>query len=236
MALVLQSELEKLKARGVSIGDLRADELERLVHACDRMERPFGDINADAAGLPVQVGEGVSLWRLSIGALVWLEEYAGKWWADMPRRYFWALVYASRHGRERDAFVRLRNEEDAERAITEDALTMAAREDEVADALDEVLGLKDKDGKARGAEGVEAPDWASIIARLESQSGIPADTWAWDRSCDYALRCYADLSRFAAASEGRKAPRRKDDLDRATIALARTTAGIVERVAKEAKA
>ena len=234
MALVLQSEIGKLKARGVSIGDLSADELERLVHACDRMERPFGGVNIDAAGLPVEVCEGVVFWRLSIGAIVWLEEFARKWWADMPRRYYWALVYASMHSREKGAFSALLDEESAEEAIKANAMRLVLREEEVAAAVAKVLGMEEDKESEKDAAGVEAPDWAGIIARLESQSGIPADTWAWERSSDYALRCYRDMWKFAAATHGVKGARMKDDLDRATIALARLQASILERVSASA--
>ena len=112
MSLRLQAELDKLKASGIAPGDLTASELAALVRACDRCDNPFSAANAEAAGFPVKVREGVWLWRPTAGAVVWLDEYAARWWGEDSLHYKWAAVYAMLHARERDAFMKMTDERD----------------------------------------------------------------------------------------------------------------------------
>ena len=75
-------------------------------------------------------------------------------------------------------------------------------------------------------------DFASLVARLEVQSGIPRKVWLWDRSLMYTMTAYATMHEFAAAfSAGGGSSRRMiDELDDALRNLARTKAMIVLRV------
>lgn len=232
MSLIFQAELDKLASQGVALHDMTPGEVEALVHACDRMASPFSDVNADAVGIPIRAG-GVYFWRLTIGATLWLDEYARRWWDDKPRRYEWALVYASIHARDKGAFSALTDEAVAEEAVKKQALELVVNSEEVIEALYRVLGISgDPDMEERRGPPRPTPqtNWAEVLARLESQSGIPNAVWAWERSSDYALKCYVDMTHFAAATGGARLPRMKDERDRATTALARLTARIVARV------
>ena len=52
--------LDDLKSRmGVGLADLTAEEAVALVRACERVADPFREVNADAAGMPVRVADGV---------------------------------------------------------------------------------------------------------------------------------------------------------------------------------
>lgn len=233
MSLRLKSELANLKAKGIMPNDLTPDELEALVHAVDRVRNPFTEVNIDALGLPLYYQNGVRLWPLTIGSCVWLEEFARKWWADRPKAYFWAVVYCLMHGREPDAFNGMRVEAEAFQRIKEDALKLAVCEVEITEAVDTALNFKRPPRKKNTPKDETGIDWAGIIETLEGQSGIPADKWIWQRSADYVVRAYHELSQFASRTGGAKAARMKDELDYALNHLAEVRSGIVTRIEAE---
>ena len=106
-----------------------------------------------------------------------------------------------------------------------------ATPEEVNLALDEVLGLKPRAARRRSEDGAAA-DWAALCARLETQTGIPADEWMWKRSGAYAILAYNDLHEFARAYSGGRGGHMTDELDEAMTALRSLTAQIVKK-AKE---
>lgn len=230
----LQNELRRLAARGVSASDLTADEVDALVMACRRAENPYEGVNADAMGKPVMVCDGVFLWRMTAGASAWLDEYPDKWWGagtEKRPRYFWALVYALIHAREREAFAGLDTEEKAEKAILRCVLRIPATVEEIEYAVDVALGRR-TDTKRRGNFIDESVDWSRIAARLEAHSGIKSEEWLWGRSASYAVRAYNDLLRLAAATSGDAATfeRKQDELDYALNDLTALRAAIIARV------
>ena len=238
----MANALRDLRTRfGVGADALEADELFDLAEAVRRVENPFADVNADAMGVPAKVCEGVYLWRLTAGASAWLDEYAAKWWGDArhDRQYFWALVYAMRNARDREAFAGLTDELSARRAIRACVMSIPATDGEIAEAMDRALGRKD-DGQRRDLR-AEAVDWAHVLARLESQSGIPRDEWLWGRSAAYTARAYNDLvhtARACAAALGGqgRAERMRDEADKALDALAAVKQRIYRRFTAEREA
>lgn len=228
MFVRLESEIAKLKSAGVSLADLTAAEVAELVRACDRCDNPFGAVNAEAAGFPVKVRDGVSLWRLTAGAIVWLDEYAARWWGEDTAAYKWATVYAMRHARDAAAFHTLTDEADAYRAIRADLLTLNCTEEEI----DAALARFNDDGGDKRRPPVTAPDWRALAAMVEARTGIKAEEWIWGRAALSLADSYNRLCQFAAAEGGAKPPRMKDELDKAIIRLARVVAGILARVAK----
>lgn len=231
MGFYFQKELAALREQGVELSDLTAEEIVELVHATDELENPFTEVNLDAIGFPIRVCEGIVFWRPSVGACVWLEEYARKWWDERPKAYFWALVYALIHGRERSAFDGLTDEDAAFDRIKTEALRLAVHEDELAEKVNAAITFKNH---ARGNER-EVPtgtDWQKILARVESQTGISGDVWCWGKSADYVLAVWNDLRFFAEnyGGSGMKAQRMKNELDHATNRVARIRAAIIQRV------
>lgn len=241
---LFEKELSNLRQVGVELTDLKGAEIVALVKAVEKLRNPFTGINLDVIGVPVQVG-GANLWKLSVGATVWLAEYAKKWWLDrgMQKAYFWALVYACIHSREKGAFATLTEQTAAHDRITEDALKLAAYEEELVEAVNRCLETREAKPRSlneRKSE-IEKPkqqvDWGTVIARLEGQTGIPAEEWCWNRSADYALRVHEDLKRFADIVGGRDTERMRDEADMATSDLARLRSAIRSRVdADRAKA
>ena len=228
MSIRFQTELQKLKAAGIELADLEPVEIEALVRACDRCDNPFSAANAEAAGFPVRVADGVTLWRLTAGACIWLDEYARRWWGEDSEHYKWAVFFALRHARERETFHRLTDEGDAYRAIREDILTLTCTEAEIMAALCE-YGDQDDDGRERPAT-MQQADWRTLVQRLEVGTGVDADTWMWERAARYIAEAGKRLGEFAAAQGGDKAKRAFDELDRAVRGLARVTAGIRARI------
>lgn len=234
---LFEKEITNLKQVGVAITDLTGAEIVALVKAVEKLRNPFSGVNLDIVGTPITVGD-TALWKLTVGATVWLAEFAKKWWLfqGKEKAYFWALVYACVNARRKGAFSGLTDEKTAHDAITKMALKLAVYEEELAKAVGECLEVREAVAPSakKGKEPDDAPqmqtDWASIIARLEGQTGIPADEWCWNRSADYALRVHEDLQRFAKAASGEKVAEMRDEADMATSALAKLRASIKNRV------
>ncbi len=238
MNLRLEAQISQLKAKGIPLDALTADELAALVEACNRCDKPFTFVNTEAVGIPVKVCEGVYLWRLTIGASVWLDEFASVWWGKMEKTFFWACVYAMIHAREPDAFDGDMQEEDkAYLRIRDMGIHLAATEEELVKALDCMLGLaKEKPKAHKQAEVKEQVNWGNLVRRLETQSGIKADVWLWEKSLSYCIKAYQDIGMFARAysgTSGRPAKRMQDELDLAIINLAQVMGGIVSRIEAE---
>lgn len=235
--LLFNHEIDNLRSAGVELSDLTGEEIVALVRAVDRLRSPFSNVNADICGMPIEVrGCDVVLWKLTVGATVWLNEYAKKWWLDrgMRKAYFWAMVYALANARKPDAFVGLTKEQEAHEKIQALGLRLCVHEQEIADAVEIALEVRESQPKTGNPNVPEAPDqqtdWATVIARIEGQSGIPAEKWCWQRSADYVLRVHEDLKRFAELAAGGKPDRMRDENDMATSDLAKLRAAIVERV------
>lgn len=227
-SLHLSRALDDLRTRmGVCVSDLTVDEIAELVHACDRCANPFREVNADAAGFPVRVCDGVYFWRLTIGASVWLDEYAGPLLGESDSRYKMALVYALVHARDQHAFEDLRDLESITEAIRQTAARITATTEELNEALDIVLHIRPD--TRRGEVSRAATDWSAICCRLESQTGIPAAEWIWHHSSAYAVKAYNDLHEFANAYHGGTSSTMRDELDEANEDLQLLKVRIMKR-------
>ena len=222
--------LQLLRKQGVEQGNLTPEELYSLAEAARRCADPFRDINADAAGFPVRVCEGVWFWRLTIGAGVWLDEMEELLGGGTSPKYRLAMIYALVHSREPEAFKGLGTERAVMRAVRATMRTIHATPAEVDRAMDAALGLRADEEPRRAAQSAAA-DWASLCVRLETQTGIPAVEWMWSRSGSYAIMAYNDLHAFARAyGSGGRGERMLDELDDAMTALKRIEARISRRV------
>ena len=109
--------LDGLRRQGVEPGDITPDELYALAEAARRCADPFREVNADTAGYPVRVCEGVWFWKLTIGASVWLDEVSGMLGGGTDPRYRLATIHALVHAREPEAFAGLDTESKVMRAV-----------------------------------------------------------------------------------------------------------------------
>lgn len=234
-----EQEAGFLRRRGVSLADLSAGEVAALVHAVERVCSPFSDVNAELAERPVAVCEGVWLWPPTAGAQIWLDEYAAKWWPKGSMRFKWATVYALRNARDKGAFAPLTTRRRAEAAIVKCALTLPVHGAELQAAVDRAYGVSPHDAprprrtRAERLKEQAQTDFATIVARLEVESGIPRDSWLWGRSLVYTMTAYATMHEFAAAFSagggGGGRSRMMDELDDALRNLARVKEAIVRR-------
>ncbi len=231
MSVRFESELGRLRSQGVGLADLTPGEVVALVRACDRCDSPFSSVNAEAAGFPVEVVEGVHLWRLTAGAIVWLDEYAGRWWPAASKPFFWATVYAMRHAREREAFACLTGEDAAYCAIRDEILSIPATEEELVAAIEKLWNRDGAPAKnPRIPQVKHQAEWAKVARRLEVATGLPASYWMWEESAAYTVGAHSDMVEWAVASGGGKTERMRDELDAAISALARLEAAIIQRV------
>jgi hypothetical protein len=225
--------LQQLRKQGVELADVTPAELYGLAEAARRCADPFREVNADAAGFPVRVCEGVWFWKLTIGASVWLDEVSPMLGGGTSPRYRLAMIHALVHSREPEAFAGLDTEPKVMRAVRATMRRIHATPEEVNRAIDVVLGLRPNAGgqRSRAADSATAADWAALCVRLETQTGIPAAEWMWKRSGAYAILAYNDLHEFARAySGGGSSERMQDELDDAMCALRAVAAAIEKRV------
>ena len=233
--LRLQTELNDLRSRyKVRLDDLTAAEIADLVDCCRRVDNPYGDAGVVLSDLPVARIKGVNIYPLTIGASVWLDEYAATWWGKDDTCYFWALVFAMVHAHDRHVFAELTERGKTRRAILATALRFVFDRRTLERAVDKALGSPCIEDRAK--VGVETRnDWVAFLARLETQTGIRKDEWLWGRSAAYTIRAYRDLHAFAAkyATTGDRV-RVFDAMDRALNALARLKKRIKDRLEAEA--
>ena len=234
---ILAKAVDDLETRmGVPRAEILPGEYLALSKAALKCANPFEDIDADAAGWPVRVADGVYLWPLTIGAIIWLDRLR-KWCEgddDASSRFFAdALAYAAMNSRRKDAFIPLDTREKAEKAVRASLAKCPVTPAEMDGALDRLF-KKRRDSHAEPSSRA-AFSWAALCARLEARTGIPAKDWIWEKSGDYVLKCYAELEEFAyrAALQSGGKPfyiRLKDELDDAMEELQCVKVAIMRRV------
>lgn len=231
MSIRFKAELQNLADMGVGVEMLTADEIEGLVFACRRVDNPFDELNAELVENPVKVCKGVYLWPLTAGALIWLEEYASKWWPKGSARFRWAQIYALRNARNPDAFKGLTERSAAWRTIIRSMLSLCCHRKELAVAVNRCYGIREhdtEDNTPSSRNPDQADDFAMFAAELEVHSGIKAEHWLWGRSLIAARRSYYRMRNLANALGGGK--ELTFELDDALRNLARLKSMIVRRV------
>ena len=131
-------------------------------------------------------------------------------------------------------FVALDSREKAERAVRDALERCQVTSAEMDAALERVLD-NPRAGRDNEPQQRTAFSWATLCAKLEARTGIPARDWIWEKSGGYVLKCYAALEEFAFAAAlqaGSKAvyTRMKDELDDAMENLQRVKVAIMRRV------
>lgn len=193
-----------------------AEDVIKLYEACKLCDAPFQHTNLSLIGFGVEVG-GVMLYPLTIGASIWLDEYAVNWWGTSNTLMHWALVFAFVKGRERGVFADLTDEKTAHAAIRKICLNFACNEKELAKAIDVLTGQKEAEPVGENTHG--DPDWLKVVAELEITSGIDADMWLWGKSASYTQRAYMEHRRNLNLAAGNRLET-IDALDMALTALA----------------
>jgi len=224
---IFERALADLEGRmGVKRADLTAADLFALVRACERVANPFDGVNASLVGRPVRVCDGVYLHALTIGALVWLEQTADVWWADDPRMYREALVYALVNARRPEAF-RERGLRETAAAVRASMRAIGATSAELDDAIDRAVGRPSGTSSAKDEIARTAQNWAELVAKVEARTGLPRERWLWGESYAQTLRVYRHLLDVAKSTCDARA---KDELDDAMNELQTLKVAIMKRV------
>lgn len=222
-----KKEIAELEAKGITLDELTGDEVAELVRACDNMHNPFKGANCELAGFPFILPDGNVLYRLTIGATVWLDEFAATWWKTGDKRYFWAMVYALGNARDKDAFHGLTDEKTARQRIVEYSTNFAVTEDELLEAIHELIP---NHGEGKVPTVMTDTDWGEIVRSLVVATGIDNDIWVWGRATDWVARAYNKHASYIAAVQGKRVDRMKDELDHATNRIARIRFAIINRL------
>ncbi len=237
MSLRLKSVLQDFREKGISAADMTADEIEALVHAVERVNNPYSDINADLCEQPVKVCKGVYLWPLTAGAYIWLEEYAQAWWKKGTVMYRWAQVYALYNARDPDAFAPLTDKWTARKAIVKTMLRLVCHRSELAVAKNRCYGVREhdvEDRKAPSAPDEQATEFAHFAAMLEVESGIPAKSWLFGKSFADLVMTYRRMGELKSAFGGTDAAEKMTfELNDALTNLANVKSMILERLTAE---
>jgi len=236
MSLRLKSVLQDFKDLGITAADMTADELEALVHAVERVNNPYSDINADLCEQPVKVCKGVYLWPLTAGALMWLEEYAATWGKKGSSMFRWAQTYALANARNPNAFIDLTDKWTARKAIVKTALRFACHRAELTVAKNRCYGLRPHDVRERtpaSAPDEQATDLAHFAVMLEAESGIPAKSWLFGKSVVDMVNTYRRMAKLKSAFGADAAEKMTFELNDALTNLANVKSMILERVTLE---
>ena len=239
MSVRLRTILSDLKAKGITANDLTADELEMLVHAVDRANNPYRGLNARLVGKPVRVAGELYIWPVTLGAKIWLTEYAERWWKRGTMMHTWATVYALHHARDPEAFTCLETRGCARFAIMRTMLRFCVHEAELRDAIARCNGIHRLDAP-RKAKAKTRPDeqvvgFSRFAAELEAGTGIAVKTWLWGKSLDETIDAWRTMKTLSRAAHGGKASGDDDaDLNDALENLAAAISAIVTaRVKKD---
>lgn len=226
---VARQHLKELRQRGIELTD---DEILWIVELCERVIKPDsrGDILA-LCGFGTQVGATkTTLYPLTIGAAIWLQECADEWFADNPSRSFYALAWALAHGRDKDAMEQaFMNADDASRLIRKWARGLTCTVKELEQAIDRILKTSDDDTGTTDRPDI---DWARILTEIEAATGMPAQHWLWGASLGHTMRTWVAVRERMVLMAGGKMPR-VDALTDALKALAKAKLAIWNRHLKD---
>lgn len=163
-----------------------------IVSLCERVLCPCEGERSDLCGIPIRAGvSDVFLWPFTIGASVWYQDYAAKWWGAEVDRMNTALCYALANARDKDAIRSVAlSKESAEKTIKAWALSLNCTPQELCQAFDEAIPPVTPSDDRKGKDTPKKIDWESIVGEIEATTGIPADHWLWDVSKDATLRAW----------------------------------------------
>jgi len=161
-----------------------------IVGLCDRILCPCEGERSDLCGMPIRVGvSSVYLWPFTIGAGVWYQDYAAKWWGKNSERMSLALGYALANARDKEAIRAVAvSKEAAESAIKAWALSITCTRQELEQAFEDAIPMPSANRKP--SDTPKKIDWENIVGEIEAVTGIPADHWIWDVSRDATQRAW----------------------------------------------
>lgn len=204
-----------------------------IVDLCKEVLQPAGQCDLDLIGQPIQAGASdVWLWPFTIGASIWLERCAAKWFGDDEMLWLMAEVYTLAHARDREAFAAMRTRELALVKMREWELTLNCTWRELIAAMKVVyqqLDVDDDEKKANVKKGGKKGEssWTMIVSRLEAVTGLKAEYWLWEVSLQ-ATRSRLELAESYQIAMGGGPVTEDDPIGRALKNLAQAKGEIVK--------
>lgn len=247
VSAILKNELADLRDRyRVDISGLSPEEIIKLVHACEKMSDPFCGDNRALLDFPIESTCGIKFYSLSLGASIWLNEYANAWWGSGKNEFInsWAWFYALAHSRDKFAFQNLTDRSETFDLIKTWALSLNCPQNELEYIFKTLVGADDgddgdtekKEKETEEEEGEKVSiNYTEIVSRLEAETGIPADQWLWGRSLYQTIKTYDESQRMIALRFGETLNPLKDELSEAVNSLAKIKRDIWVRMNGEKK-
>ena len=176
-------------------------ELAELDELARRKTRRPPQAVADLLDLPVRLGPDgeVALYRLSLGAWLWLEECVIPWWNDArPELCDLAFAFAMAHGRTPEAMQDCAVEWRARWIVlgwarrlrcSKAALLAAAK-----GLMPEGDPLAHYYVAGKTPDPRDDPGWEKVLAAMARESGQPAEHWLWDVSRERFVAALTDLN------------------------------------------
>ncbi len=202
------------------------DDLAALDAAARAQERLPIDYEVGILGLPVLIGDPdgpagscAALYRLSYGALRWIEECARLWFEGDPLYGNLAVAWAMAHARDSQAFRgQAADRRQARRTIAAWATSLNCSVEELVRATSHLLGPSTPVDALSGNRPAQYPDPAErlMLARLVREFGQHEDYWLFcDPSTMYAALDYLRRQdeaegRAIAKASGKSQPRDPD--------------------------
>jgi hypothetical protein len=202
------SSVQECKDAGV---ELAPEEIVWIYHAADKVTGESGNQCPPLLEIPVCVGK-LTLYPLTIGALMWWQNYGGKWYRGDKEMEIVAIGYCMAEGRNPGAFASMTNKARADAALiawqVSDCFAITLKElkwaiERVDGQLDyaEIDSPNEHTGKASTSD-----DWGVIIAQLCATYHQPPEYFLWRISESASTELYRNIPKTVAGWGGETEP------------------------------
>ena len=187
--LLYESAVKELKAAGV---DITPDEYVWLYEAAKKAINGSGSECPAFIEIPVTIGD-VTLWPMTIGAMLWWSRYAEEWYANDKTMQIIAMAYCMAHAKEPETILNLNSKAKADIALVAWQATTSSKctLGQLSWAIDKVNGQFDyvdiHSENAVETLANSSADWGVIIAKLCGAYHMPARYFLWDLSQSAAI-------------------------------------------------
>lgn len=187
------------------------DDFEALLAlhlAAEEITDPSCDDDAvSMLGLPLVVGD-CAFYRPTLGALLWIEEYATRFFGSNELRLFMATGWAMAHAHDRTAFLDASRKDRAWEAIRNWAHRSSVNLAELATVIERFMPAS-ADDDSGGGSGVNG-----YVEFVAERYGQPLSYWLWDTSLDVGLKLVEQMlareqekaDAVASKTKGRRPP------------------------------
>jgi len=133
----------------------------------------------------IKIGRNLYLQPLTIGATIWLERYAAKWFANNPRKDLWSVAFAMANSDNKKLITGLTDRQTAWRTIRKFMFrNFFISETKLLKAVNSLLAETNYDYVTinENEYKVDATGWGVIVSTLSSKYGIHPINLLWNYS------------------------------------------------------